>query len=332
MDTELSQDQALDLAIKILTSSGATEENALPLAKGIIQAELDGIKSHGFHYLPIYCLHLSCNKVKGDARPKTNHKSNVALSVNADNGFAHRAISIGFKDLIPAAKENGIASLGISNSYNCGVLGYHTKKIAEEKLIGIGFTNAPASIAPLGGIKPVIGTNPFSVAINNQGSVKILIDQSASVTAKSEIAVRAKSGESIPTGWAFGPDGKDTTDPSIALKGTMAPSGGYKGFGVGLFVEIMAACLTGSNLGIEASSFADNTGGPPGTGQFFIAINPDKFSDGFENKISSLVNAVETQEGTRIPGSKRMNNAELNSNAAITIKEELYNKILSIKS
>lgn len=332
MDTELSQDQALDLAIKTLTSSGATEENALPLAKGIIQAELDGIKSHGFHYLPIYCLHLSCNKVKGDARPKTNHKSNVALSVNADNGFAHRAISIGFKDLIPAAKENGIASLGISNSYNCGVLGYHTKKIAEEKLIGIGFTNAPASIAPLGGIKPVIGTNPFSVAINNQGSVKILIDQSASVIAKSEIAVRAKSGESIPTGWAFGPDGKDTTDPSIALKGTMAPSGGYKGFGVGLFVEIMAACLTGSNLGIEASSFADNTGGPPGTGQFFIAINPDKFSDGFENKISSLVNAVETQEGTRIPGSKRMNNAELNSNAAITIKEELYNKILSIKS
>ncbi len=332
MDTELSQDQALDLAIKTLTSSGATEENALPLAKGIIQAELDGIKSHGFHYLPIYCLHLSCNKVKGDASPKTNHKSNVALSVNADNGFAHRAISIGFKDLIPAAKENGIASLGISNSYNCGVLGYHTKKIAEEKLIGIGFTNAPASIAPLGGIKPVIGTNPFSVAINNQGSVKILIDQSASVIAKSEIAVRAKSGESIPTGWAFGPDGKDTTDPSIALKGTMAPSGGYKGFGVGLFVEIMAACLTGSNLGIEASSFADNTGGPPGTGQFFIAINPDKFSDGFENKISSLVNAVETQEGTRIPGSKRMKNAELNSNAAITIKEELYNKILSIQS
>ena len=122
MDTELSQDQALDLALKTLTSSGATEENALPLAKGIIQAELDGIKSHGFHYLPIYCLHLSCNKVKGDASPKIDHRSNVALSVNADNGFAHRAISIGFKDLIPAAKENGIASLGISNSYNCCLL------------------------------------------------------------------------------------------------------------------------------------------------------------------------------------------------------------------
>ena len=85
MDTQLSRDQALDLAIKTLVASGATEENATPLANGIIQAEIDGIKSHGFHYLPIYCLHLSCKKVRGNASPKINHKSNVALSVDADN-------------------------------------------------------------------------------------------------------------------------------------------------------------------------------------------------------------------------------------------------------
>ena len=332
MDIELSQDQALELALKTLTSSGATEENAMPLAKGIIQVEIDGIKSHGFHYLPIYCLHLGCNKVNGDASPKKNHKSNVALSVDADNGFAHRAISIGFKDLIPSARENGIASLGISNSYNCGVLGYHTQAIAKEKLIGIGFTNAPASIAPAGGIKPVIGTNPISIAIHNEGSVKILIDQSASVVAKSEISVRAKSGESIPIGWAFGPDGKDTNDPNTALQGTMAPTGGYKGFGIGLFVEIMTACLTGANLGTEASSFADDKGAPPGTGQFFIAINPDKYSDSFENKIKSLIRNIEIEEKTRVPGSKRIANALANSKKPIAINEDLYNKIISLQS
>ena len=51
MDTQLSRDQALDLAIKTLVASGATEENAMPLANGIIQAEIDGIKSHGFSLL-----------------------------------------------------------------------------------------------------------------------------------------------------------------------------------------------------------------------------------------------------------------------------------------
>jgi len=200
---KLSQKEALELAVNTLQKNGALKENALPLALGIIDAENQGIKSHGFHYLPIYCLHLKCEKVKGSASPKLNAISNVAFKVNADNGFAHRAISLGMEKLIPSAKENGISSLAITNSYNCGVLGYHTKNIAKEKLIAIGCTNAPASIAPLGGIKPVVGTNPISMAIYNKGDVKIIIDQSASVVAKSEISVRAKSGEKIPEGWAI---------------------------------------------------------------------------------------------------------------------------------
>ncbi|MBL6840905.1 MAG: Ldh family oxidoreductase [Pelagibacterales bacterium] len=331
MDAQLTKNDAFELAKKTLMACGASEDNALPLANGIVAAELEGIKSHGFHYLPIYCLHLQCQKVKGLATPSINSRSPVAFTVDADNGFAHRAITLGFKDLIPAAKENGIASLAISNSYNCGVLGYHTQTLAREKLIGIGFTNAPASIAPVGGIKPVVGTNPISVAVYNKGSIKILIDQSASVVAKSEISVRAKSGEAIPTGWAFGPDGENTTDPSIALKGTMAPTGGYKGFGIGLFVEIMTACLTGANLGTEASSFADDKGGPPGTGQFFIAINPEKYSQGFEEKITSLINNIESQDGSRVPGSKRIANANANADIPINIKEDLYNKIISLQ-
>ena len=327
---KLSQKEALEFAVNTLQKNGALKENALPLALGIIDAENQGIKSHGFHYLPIYCLHLKCEKVKGSASPKLNAISNVAFKVNADNGFAHRAISLGMEKLIPSAKENGISSLAITNSYNCGVLGYHTKNIAKEKLIAIGCTNAPASIAPLGGIKPVVGTNPISMAIYNKGDVKIIIDQSASVVAKSEISVRAKSGEKIPEGWAFGPDGKTTTDASIALKGTMAPAGGYKGFGMGLFVEIMSACLTGSNLGIEASSFANDKGAPPGTGQFFIAINPEKFSDNFEKKIEKVVQSIKSQENARVPGSKRIKNYKININNEVNINDELYNKIISL--
>jgi len=332
MEKVLSQKEALQLATSTLQSSGASKENAEPLAQGIIDAENQGIKSHGFHYLPIYCLHLKCGKVKGDANPSLTKISNVSYKIDADNGFAHRAIFLGLEQLIPSAKENGIGSLAITNSYNCGVLGYHTKNIAKEKLLAIGFTNAPSSIAPVGGIKPVIGTNPFSVAIYSRGDVKIIIDQSASIVAKSEISVKAKSGEKIPEGWAFGPDGKTTTDPNMALKGTMAPSGGYKGFGIGLFVEIMSACLTGSNLGIEASSFANDQGGPPGTGQFFIAINPEKYSENFEEKIEKIIQSILGQKNARVPGSKRIKNFKRNSESNIQIKEELYKKIISLNN
>ena len=123
-------------------------------------------------------------------------------------------------------------------------------------------------------------------------------------------------------------DGKSTTDAKIALKGTMAPAGAYKGFGIGLFVEIMSACLTGSNLGIEASSFANDQGGPPGTGQFFIAINPEKFSNTFEEKIEKIIQSIKNQENARVPGSKRINNYKKNINNEISINDELYNKIV----
>ena len=97
-----------------------------------------------------------------------------------------------------------------------------------------------------------------------------------------------------------------------------------------LFREIMSACLTGSNLGIEASSFANDQGGPPSTGQFFIAINPEKFSSSFEEKVLKIIRLIESQEKARVPGSKRINSYKTNINNEISIKEELYDKIISL--
>ncbi|HCE70772.1 MAG TPA: sulfolactate dehydrogenase, partial [Ruegeria sp.] len=129
-------------------------------------------------------------------------------------------------------------------------------------LVGLGFTNAPASIAPSGGSKPVVGTNPFSLAVPGEdGEPAILIDQSASTIAKSEVMKHAREGKPIPVGWALDGEGNPTTDPEVGLKYSMAPSGGYKGVGVALLVETMAAALTGATLGIDASPFSGTAGG-----------------------------------------------------------------------
>jgi (2R)-3-sulfolactate dehydrogenase (NADP+) len=71
-------------------------------------------------------------------------------------------------------------------------------------------------------------------------------------------------------------------------------------------------------------------GGPPGTGQFFIALNPEKFSNTFEAKIEKIIQSIEKQEKARVPGSKRINNYKKNINNNISIKEELYDKIISL--
>lgn len=296
-----------DLSFRALVAAGTSETNARPLARATAATEADGVASHGLAYIPIYCEHVQCGKVDGAAVPVIDTPRPGVVTVDAATGFAHAAIDVGFEQLIPSARAQGIAALAINNSYNCGVLGYHTYRLAQAGLVGLGFTNAPASIAPSGGARPVVGTNPFSIAAPGpDGQPAVLIDQSASTIAKSEVMKHAREGQPIPHGWALDAEGNSTTDAEVGLKGSMAPSGGYKGVGVALMTEMMAAALTGATLGIHASPFSGTVGGPPKTGQFFIAIDPGATSGGmFAERMADLAAAIHDQDGARLPGDGR---------------------------
>ena len=317
------------MALRALRVAGASDLAATSLARAIAAAEAEGMASHGLAYLPTYCSHLRCGKVIAQAVPQVTRPRPGLVVVDAGSGFAHPSIDAGFAELVPAARAQGIAALAIRNSYNCGVLGYHTERLAAAGLLGLGFTHAPASIAPAGGLRPVVGTNPIAIAVpDGKGGAALSIDQSASVIAKSEIMRRKRAGEMIPEGWAFGPDGAPTTDPSIALQGTMAPSGGYKGVGIALLVELLAAAASGAVLSTEASPFSGTDGGPPCTGQFFIAIDADASSgDHFAASITRLVSSIDGQPNGRVPGAKRAATRRRSAEQGIQVRRELLLEI-----
>jgi len=320
------------LAERALTRAGARPESARSLAKAIAAAERDGLSSHGLAYLATYCEHLQCGKVVGSVVPKVEQPAGAIVTVDAGSGFAHLAIDAGFAELVPLARKLGIAGLAIRNSYNCGVLAYHTERLAAHGLVGLGFTNAPASIAPPGGLKPVFGTNPWSLAApDGKGGIAFVIDQSASAVAKSEVMKKARLGEPIPLGWALGPDGQPTADANVALKGSMAPSGGYKGVGIALLVETMAACLPGAALGIHASPFSGPAGGPPRTGQFFIAIDPGPTSGGgFAERIAGILGAYASQPDAKLPGSRRAASRRRSDRDGVRVDPAIAEKVRAL--
>lgn len=326
----LSLDDVEEIACRALCGAGTREHSARAVAASTRAAERDGIRSHGLHYVPIYAEHVQCGKVDGAAEPTVNRPKPGAIIVDARCGFAHPAIDLGFGLLHDAVREQGSAVVTVRNSYNCGVLGYHVERLAASGVLAIGFTNAPASIAPSGGIRAVVGTNPFALGVPGAaaGDTAFVIDQSSSAIAKSEIALRAREGRAIPEGWALDAEGNPTTDPAAALKGTMVPSGGYKGFGVGLLVEVLAAGLSGANLGIDAAPFAGTAGGPPRTGQCFIAIDPGTFSgDAFATRIADLCRAIEAQNGARLPGSAKKAARESSERNGVDVDEALLARI-----
>ncbi|HIN59229.1 MAG TPA: Ldh family oxidoreductase [Gammaproteobacteria bacterium] len=330
-EQKLLLDEVRELAEAALLKVGTAPIAARSLATAVMAAERDGIRSHGLIYIPIYCEHVMCGKVDGQAMPVQQHQTGGAIVVDAGTGFAHPAIDLGFEALIPAAHQQGCACLVIRNSYNCGVLGYHVERLAEAGLVAFGFTNAPASIAPHGGHKAVIGTNPLAFAVPGPDGPAFVIDQSASVVARSEVMTRAREGRALPLGWALDEAGEPTTDAEQAMRGTMVPSGGYKGFSAGLLVEVMAAALSGAMLGRHASAFSGTVGGPPRTGQCFVALSPVPFSDGmFDQRIHDLVLAITEQEVARLPGARRRKHRQQAEKSGVKIDSALVDRVRAI--
>lgn len=323
--THFTLAQVEQLAFDAIANAGANQTQARSIAKATVLAEQDGIRSHGLMYMPIYGEHVRCGKVVGDAVPEVAITQPSRIVVNAKHGFAHAAIDAGFEDFLEAINEQGVAAMTIHNSYNCGVLGHHAERIAKAGYLGLCFTNAPASIAPTGGKLPVIGTNPFAVGV--PGSEGFVIDQSASVVAKSEIMLCQRENKPIDPSWAFDTDGNPTNDPNAALKGSMAPTGGYKGFGIGLLVELMAACLAEATLGKDASPFSGKVGGPPATGQCFIGFKP---GEGFAARVTALASAIVSQEGARLPGERRKANRARIQNEGVEVPDVLLERISNI--
>ena len=320
----MSLDDVEALALRELRAAGASDVQAGPVARSIRLAERDGVRSHGLMYLPVYAEHLACGKVNGRAVSEVSRPRDGAVLVDAGHGFAHPAIDAGLPLLVEAARSFGIAAMTLRRSYNCGVLGHHAERIAQAGLIGLCFTHAPASVAPVGGRVPVIGTNPVALGVpDGRGGARFVLDQSASAVAKSEVILRSKNSEAIPEGWALDAEGRPTTDAAAALKGSMLPAGGSKGFGMGLIVEVLASVLAGAVASRDASPFSGPVGGPPATGQCFLAIDPEAFASGFGDRIAALAEAIEAQEGARLPGARRRAARKRTETQGIEVDEAL---------
>jgi len=321
----LTLEEVRELSVNALRNSNTSAANAKSVATSITAAEADGIHSHGLMRLSTYCEHALCGKVDGMAIPRVENVTPAAIKADAGCGFAHPAIESGFKELGPAARALGIAALAVRNSYNCGVVGHHVERLALEGLIGLAFVNTPAAIAAWGGRKPIFGTNPIAMGAPRLHGAPMVLDQSSSVVARGEVMLKAREGKPIPSDWGFDTEGKPTTDPNAVLEGgSMAPAGGYKGVTLALMVEVLAAALTGANFSSDASSLADNRGGPPRIGQFFIAINPAVFACDFSARIEMLFGAILSENGTRLPGERRYAARAAATQQGIVISRSLF--------
>jgi (2R)-3-sulfolactate dehydrogenase (NADP+) len=301
----LTLSEAEALVARALMRCRTSEVNAAVVARALVAAEADGLKGHGLSRVLTYTAQTKTGKVDGFATPSIERRRPGAAVVDAANGFAFPAIEAALALLPEMARTAGVACTAIHRSHHCGAAGHPVERLAERGLAAMMFANTPAAIAPWGAPKPVFGTNPIAFACPLPGRPPVVVDLALSKMARGNIMAAKQKRERIPEGWALDAAGKPTTDPDAALAGTMLPLGDAKGTALVLMVELLAAGLTGANFAGDASSFLDDKGSPPGTGQLIVAFDPAAFG-GSGAHMARLIGSIEAQAGARLPGSRRL--------------------------
>jgi LDH2 family malate/lactate/ureidoglycolate dehydrogenase len=151
--------------------------------------------------------------------------------------------------------------------------------------------NASPGIAPTGGMRPALGTNPIAIAIPAGRHRPIVVDMATAAIPKNKLLLAAKKGERIPPGLALDAEGRPTTDPAEALKGAILPAAGPKGYGLAVAVDALSGALTGSACALDVISIGSSMTEPPNIGNFFMAIKVDAFLplEEFKARIDNMI-------------------------------------------
>ncbi|MEA2838800.1 MAG: (2R)-3-sulfolactate dehydrogenase [Methylobacteriaceae bacterium] len=321
----LSLAEAEERVARIFEQGGASTDAARSVARALVGAEADGLKGHGLSRIPTYLAMLKSGKIDGSAEPRVTQPRPGMLAIDAACGFAYPAIDIAIERLPALARQQGIAAASISRSNHAGACGRHVERLAEQSLVALFFANTPEAIAPWGGTRAVFGTNPIAFAAPLDGRSPIIIDLALSKVARGNIVAAKQKGEQIPEGWALDKEGRPTTDVDAAIAGTMIALGDAKGAALALMVEVFSAALVGTHFAFEASSFLDDKGGPPQTGQLIIAIDPAGLGhSSFGERMRVLAQAIESQQGARLPGTRRLVLRQKAEREGLSVPDEIW--------
>jgi LDH2 family malate/lactate/ureidoglycolate dehydrogenase len=163
-------------------------------------------------------------------------------------------------------------------------------------------------VAPSGGTRPLLGTNPFAFGWPRPSGTPYVFDFATSVAARGEIELHRRAGTPLPEGWAVDADGVPTTDPEAALAGAMLPFGGHKGSAISTMIELLAGVMIGDMTSPEALEFLGTTALAPHHGELILAFSPERFAahrpgDPFA-RAEALLDAIAGQ-GARLPSQRR---------------------------
>ena len=291
MDTVFDPIALKDFAAAVMERAGLSQADSRRFSDSLVDADMRGVHSHGLTRLSTYARRLSEGLVSPQP-PTLLRDAGALLLWDANNGMGVTAACTAMEQCIQRARETGVCLASIRGGNHFGYAAYFTQMAARADMIGLAMSNGPAAMAPIGGRKALLGTNPLSVAVPAGRRQPLVLDMATSVVARGKVALAKKEGRSIPEGWGIDAQGRPTTDP--AQVSTVLPFGGVKGYAISLIIELLCSCLSGAKNGQTMGSFYDFSGCHQDVGFFLGAVNPALIApmDRFKESVDQLLDSI----------------------------------------
>jgi LDH2 family malate/lactate/ureidoglycolate dehydrogenase len=265
---------------RLLERIGTPPDIAMDVAAVLVAADRRDIASHGTARLPQYVRLVETGVLDARARPVIERERAAIGRFDACNGWGHHASRVAVDRATERAADTGtyLAVLRRSNHY--GIAGWYALRAAERGFIGVSLTNTSPLVAPTRSRIPMLGTNPIAIAAPAGHFGTFCLDMATSTVPRGRIEVAARRGQAIPAGWALDPDSLPASTPEAALAGSLAPlggaeeTGGYKGYGLALAVDMLTGVLAGAGFGPDVPSLFDDYQGEANLGHAFLVIDP----------------------------------------------------------
>jgi LDH2 family malate/lactate/ureidoglycolate dehydrogenase len=306
-----------------LRGIGYGAEEARILADHMIDAALCGYEYSGLAKILNIPEH---RRFQRPRRPMTVvRETEVSALYDGGNNVGMLAMYHATRAAIAKAEAHGFGLIGVTNSWMSGRSAYYCEMIANADLVGIHTASSSRSVAPFGGARAALGTNPIAFGMpSSQGPV--VLDMGTSAFMATEMALRERLGQLLPDGVAIDAEGRPTRDPTAARLGALLPFGGYKGYGLGFVVQA---------LGVLAGSAMDPEGDD---GYLFIVFKPDLLVplETFKREVTALVERIKSvprapgADEIRIPGERAFASREQLLRDGIEVDRLVYDALAAL--
>jgi 3-dehydro-L-gulonate 2-dehydrogenase len=330
----VSFEQMHDTFLRILTAAGCENKCACLCARIFTQNSCDGVYSHGLNMFPGFVKSIQDGIIDIHAKPQKAQEFGACQVWDGNGGVGLSNAHFCMEQAIELAGQHGIGCVALRNTNHWSRAGAYAMQAADKGRIGICWTNTKPNMPSWGAKNANVGNNPLAIAIP-RAEGHLVLDMAMSQFSMGKMQIYRRAGQQLPVYGGYDADGALTTDPSqIVESGRVLPIGFWKGSGLAIMLDLMAAILSGGNTTFRIGQLANERN----VSQVFIAIDAQKFSNAeficrtIEESITLLHNSQPVNRGETVsyPGQRMFATRADNLANGIPVDEEIWLQVLKM--